>query len=68
MPDSGEVCRQYMRDPQNRVRINGSEYGVFSLETVADGLYCMAVVPYSELLKSSLRLRDIVMLVMGICI
>ena len=30
-------------------------------------MLCMAVVPYSELLKPSLRLRDIVMLVMGIC-
>ena len=66
-PDYGEICRQYMTDPQNRIRTGGKEYGVLSQETAADGLYCMAVVPYSELLKPSLRLRDVVMLVMGSC-
>ena len=63
----GEICRQYMKDPQNRIRTEGGEYGVLSMETAADGLYCMAAVPYSELLKPSLRLRDVVMLVMGSC-
>ena len=24
-PDSGEACRQYMREKQNRIRIGGSE-------------------------------------------
>ena len=66
-PDYGEICRQYMTDPQNRIRTGGKEYGVLSQETAADGLYCMTVVPYSELLKPSLRLRDVVMLVMGSC-
>lgn len=66
-PDSGEACRQYMRDRQNRIRIGGSEYGVLGLETASDGLFCMAVIPTSELLKPSLRLRDTVMLVMGSC-
>ena len=71
MPDTdpgyGEICRQYMSDQQNRIRNDGNEYGVLSQETAADGLYCMSVVPYSELLKPSLRLRDVVMLVMGSC-
>ncbi len=62
-----EVSRQYMRDPQNRIRTGGSEYGVLSQKTDAEGLYCMAVIPYGELLKPSLRLRDVVMLVMGSC-
>ncbi len=65
--DTREICRQYMQDPQNRIKYNGNEYGVLGLETAAAGLYCMAVVPYSELLKPSLRLRDVVMLVMGSC-
>ena len=56
-----------MREKQNRIRIGGSEYGVLGLETASDGLFCMAVIPWSELLKPSLRLRDVVMLVMGSC-
>ena len=66
-PGYREICRQYMSDQQNRIRNDGNEYGVLSQETAADGLYCMSVVPYSELLKPSLRLRDVVMLVMGSC-
>ena len=66
-PGYGEICRRYMADPQNRIRAGEKEYGVLSQTTAADGLYCMAVVPYSELLKPSLRLRDVVMLVMGSC-
>ena len=66
-PGYREICRQYMTDHQNRIRNDGNEYGVLSQETAADGLYCMSVVPYSELLKPSLRLRDVVMLVMGSC-
>ena len=66
-PGYGGICRQYMTDQQNRIRNDGKEYGVLSQVTAADGLYCMAVVPYSELLKPSLRLRDVVMLVMGSC-
>lgn len=65
--DSGEISRLYMKEKQNRIRYNGSEYGVLSMETAAEGLNCTAVIPYSELLKPSLRLRDVVMLVMGIC-
>ena len=62
-----EICRQHMKEKQNRMRFNGSEYGVLNTVTAAEGLYCMAVIPYSELLKPSLRLRDAVMLVMGSC-
>ena len=65
--DSGAISRQYVQKKQNRIRYNGSEYGVLSMETAAEGLHCTAVIPYSELLKPSLRLRDVVMLVMGIC-
>ena len=65
--DNGEISRQYMTEKQNRIRYGGNEYGVLSQETAADGLYCMTVIPYSELLKPSLRLRDVVMLVMGSC-
>ena len=65
--DSAAISRQYVQEKQNRIRYNGSEYGVLSMETAAEGLNCTAVIPYSELLKPSLRLRDVVMLVMGIC-
>ena len=65
--DSGAISRQYVQEKQNRIRYNGSEYGVLSMETAAEGLHCTAVIPYGELLKPSLRLRDVVMLVMGIC-
>ena len=63
----GEISRQFMAEPRNRIRSGGSEYGVLSAETAAEGLYCVAVIPYGELLKPSLRLRDVVMLVMGSC-
>lgn len=63
----GEISRQYMKEPQKTIKNSKGEYGVLSLETAADGLYCMAVVPYSELLKPTLRLRNVVMLVMGGC-
>jgi len=63
----GEISRQYMKDPQKTIKNSKGEYGVLSLETAADGLYCMAVVPYSELLKPTMRLRNVVMLVMGGC-
>ena len=63
----GGISRQYMQEKQNRISSGGSEYGVLSTRTAAEGLYCMAVIPYSELLKPSLRLRDTVMLVMGSC-
>ena len=65
--EEGNISRLYMQDPQNRIRNNGSEYGVLSMETAAEGLYCMAVIPYGELLKPSLQLRDVVMAVMGSC-
>jgi hypothetical protein len=65
--EEGETSRLYMQEPQNKIRNNGSEYGVLNMETAAEGLYCMAVIPYSELLKPSLHLRDVVMAVMGSC-
>ena len=65
--NSGEISRLYMQENQNRIRNHDGEYGVLCMETAAKGLYCMAVIPYSELLKPSLRLRDVVMLVMGSC-
>ena len=61
------IGRQYMQEKESRIRYDGKEYGVLNAETAAEGLYCMAVIPYSELLKPSLRLRDVVMLVMGSC-
>ena len=65
--DYGGIGRQYMQEKQNRIRSDGKEYGVLCSPTAADGLYCMAVIPYSELLKPSLRLGNVVMLVMGAC-
>ena len=62
-----QVSRAYMQKPENRLRNENGEYGVLCTETEADGLYCMAVVPYGELLRPSLRLRNAVMLVMGSC-
>ena len=61
------IGRQYMQEKESRIRYDRKEYGVLNAETAAEGLYCMAVIPYSELLKPSLRLRDVVMLVMGSC-
>ena len=63
----GEISRQYMRDKQNRIKADGAEYGVLGAETAADGLYCTVVIPYSALLEPRVRLRNIVMWVMGSC-
>ena len=68
--DSGNysgISRQYMLDRQNRIKADGAEYGVLGAETAADGLYCTAVIPYSALLEPQVRLRNIVMWVMGSC-
>lgn len=62
-----QISRAYMQEARNRIRNGRDEYGVLGMETAAEGLYCMTVVPYSELLKPSLRLRNVVMLVMGSC-
>ena len=63
----GGISRQYMLDRQNRIKADGAEYGVLGAETAADGLYCTAVIPYSALLEPQVRLRNIVMWVMGSC-
>ena len=63
----GGISRQYMLDKQNRIKADGAEYGVLGAETAADGLYCTAVIPYSALLEPQVRLRNIVMWVMGSC-
>ncbi len=63
----GGISRQYMLDKQNRIKTDGAEYGVLGAETAADGLYCTAVIPYSALLEPQVRLRNIVMWVMGSC-
>ncbi len=63
----GEISRRYMQDKENRIKVDGAEYGVLGAETAADGLYCTAVIPYSALLEPRVRLRNIVMLVMGFC-
>ena len=63
----GEVSRRYMEDRQNRIKTGDAEYGVLNMETAADGLYCTAVIPYSALLEPQIRLRNVVMWVMGSC-
>ncbi len=63
----GEISRRYMRDKENRIKVDGAEYGVLGAETAADGLYCTAVIPYSALLEPQIRLRNVVMWVMGSC-
>ena len=63
----GGISRQYMLDKQNRIKADGAEYGVLGAETAANGLYCTAVIPYSALLEPQVRLRNIVMWVMGSC-
>ena len=63
----GGITRQYMREQQNRLRADGEEYGVLGMETAADGLHCTAVIPYSALLEPRIRLRNVVMWVMGLC-
>ena len=63
----GEISRRYMQDKENHIKVDGAEYGVLGAETAADGLYCTAVIPYSALLEPRVRLRNIVMLVMGFC-
>ena len=63
----GEISRRYMQDRQNRIKAGSAEYGVLNMETAADGLYCTAVIPYSALLEPQIRLRNVVMWVMGSC-
>ena len=63
----GDVSRAFMKKQENRMKSGKEEYGVLCAETEAEGLYCMAVVPYGELLRPSLRLRNIVMGIMGSC-
>ena len=63
----GAVSRMYMSSPQNRVRLDGADYGVLAKETASAGLTCMAIVPYRDLLQPTVRLRRIVILVMGLC-
>ncbi len=63
----GEVSQAYMKNPESRLRHGKEEFGVLCTETEAESLYCMAVVPYGELLRPSLRLRNIVMAIMGSC-
>ena len=62
-----EVSRIYMSSPQNRIRLGGADYSVLAKETASGGLTCMAIVPYRDLLKPTVRLRRIVTLVMGLC-
>ena len=61
------VSRMYMSAPQNHIRMNGEDYGVLAKETASAGLTCMAIVPYRDLLRPIVRLRRIVMTVMGVC-
>lgn len=61
------VSRIYMASPQNRIRLNGADYGVLAKETASGGLTCMAIVPYGDLLEPTVRLRRAVTLVMGLC-
>ncbi|MBR3107217.1 MAG: AraC family transcriptional regulator [Clostridia bacterium] len=61
------VCRLYMSSPQNQISVHGEEYGVLAKETASAGLTCMAIVPYRDLLRPTVRLRRIVTLVMGLC-
>ncbi|MBQ3705663.1 MAG: helix-turn-helix transcriptional regulator [Clostridia bacterium] len=66
-PAIGNVSRAYMKKPESRVKSGKEEFGVLCAETEAEGLYCMAVVPYGELLRPSMRLRNMVMGIMGSC-
>ena len=62
------VSRQYMEGgASKRVRVDGADYGVLCRPTASKGLYCMAVVPYDELLLPVVKLRRAVMLVIGVC-
>ena len=63
----GEVSRMYMASPQSRIRHQGADYGVLARETASAGLTCMAIVPYSDLLRPTVHLRRVVILVMGLC-
>ena len=62
-----EVSRIYMSSPQNRIRLDGADYGVLARKTASAGLTCLAIVPYRDLLGPTVRLRRIVTLVMGLC-
>ncbi|MBP3648846.1 MAG: helix-turn-helix domain-containing protein [Clostridia bacterium] len=64
----GDISRKYMAQPNSRIKNETGEYGVLSVETASPGLYCMAVVPYHDLLAQAIRLRNVAMLVMGICV
>ncbi len=63
----GAVSRIYMSSPQNHISVGGAEYGVLARETASGGLTCMAIVPYRDLLRPTVRLRRIVTIVMGLC-
>ena len=71
LPDLGApygiVSRRYMENPDSRIRLEGADFGVLAKETASAGLYCMAIVPYDELLRPTERLRGVVTLVMGVC-
>ena len=63
----GAVSRLYMSSPQNRIRMNGADYGVLAKETASAGLTCMAIVPYGDLLQPTVHVRRAVIIVMGLC-
>lgn len=63
-----QICRMYRsNDAENTIRYNGQEYGVMAMETNAQGLLCMVVVPYSQILLQAEKTRQMTMLIMGIC-
>ncbi len=62
-----EVCRLFMKGGQKTIRYGGREYGVMARKTIAPGLVCIAVVPYSQLLAPAERTKQLTMLVMGVC-
>ena len=61
------ISRLYMQNRQNRIRTKEGDFGVLAEETSAAGLYCMAIVPYTALLRPTVQLRHMVTLVMGAC-
>ena len=61
------AARLYMENPGSRIRLEGADYGVSARKTAAEGLYCMAIVPYQALLAPAERVRRTVMLVMSLC-
>ena len=64
---TGALCKTYMENHASTIRYNGQEYGVLAMETDAQGLYCMAIMPFTQMFAQATEIRSLTMLIMGVC-